>query len=306
MSFCTGKKKSLLMIIAFLLLFQMAVRPVRTVAAEESAAGTEEAAVPAQTGTGETSESEGAETETPVTPTVKKKKTYKPKWVKKDGYAYYLNERRKKTKGLVKIGKKFYYFDKKGRQKHGWQKIGDDCYYFYLTNGKKGYMARNTTINGFKLKRNGKARGTSGSQKMYCLLKCSQIIEQITKPSWSVSAKMSTAWHYMQNNYGYWNVIWYNYPNWGVYYTYQFFINRGGSCEGLGCAWAFLANACGASNCYCVCSGGHGWAEVNGLLYDPACARYNYRTSTYYGIPSYMWGHGGIQDYHAGCYRYKV
>ena len=299
MSFCT-RKKSFLIAVAFLLLFQLTVRPVRATAAEETDPGTESTTPSTQPGT------EVPGTEPVETKPVRKIKTYKPKWEKKDGYAYYLNERRKKTRGLVKIGKNYYLFDKKGRQKHGWQKIGNDCYYFYLTPGKKGCMARKTTINGIYLKRSGKAKISSGNMKMYCLLKCSQIIESITKPSWSVGSKMSTAWHYMQNNYGYWNVIWHNYSNWGIYYTYQFFINRGGSCEGLGCAWAFLANACGASNCYCVCSGGHGWAEVNGLLYDPACARYDSRTSSYYGIPSYMWGHGGIQNYHVGCYRYRV
>ena len=81
----------------------------------------------------------------------------------------------------------------------------------------------------------------------------------------------------------------------------------GGSCEGLGCLWAYLANACGASSCYSVCSGGHGWAEVEGLVYDPACARYDSRRDDYYALSMDMSGVGGRPNYRAyGFYSKQV
>ena len=257
--------------------------------------------VPAdQQGVSGTTDTGQPETEAPI----KRRKNGKyNKWVSKNGYRFYYNEYGKKARGLTKIKDKKYLFDKRGRQQHGWQKVDNAYYYFYLTPGKKGCMARSTTINGITLKKNGKAKVDSGSQKMYCLLKCSSIVEQITKPGWSKGDKMRAAWRYMQSHYGYWGVIWYNYSNWAVYYAYQFFTKGGGSCEGLGCAWAFLANACGANSCVCVASGsgsgkledGHGWAEIDGLFYDPARARYESWKSSFYGLgslyPNSSWYH---------------
>jgi hypothetical protein len=44
-----------------------------------------------------------------------------------------------------------------------------------------------------------------------------------------------------------------------------------------------MAKAIGYTNIYACTSGGHAWAEVNGLVYDPEWARHrNY--STYFGV----------------------
>ena len=34
-------------------------------------------------------------------------------------------------------------------------------------------------------------------------------------------------------------------------------------------AFAYLANAVGMKKVYVICSGGHGWAEIGGKVYDP-------------------------------------
>ena len=105
----------------------------------------------------------GTQNETPETETaVKRRKNGKyNKWEKKNGYRFYYNDRGRKARGLTKIKGKKYLFDKRGRQQHGWQKVNNAYYYFYLTPGKKGYMASNTTINGISLKKNGKALATA-------------------------------------------------------------------------------------------------------------------------------------------------
>ena len=232
----------------------------------------------------------------------------KPRWVTKKGYCYHYNTLGKKDKGLVKIGKRKYLFDKKGRQQVGWQKVGKYYYYFRIRSGRQGYMLTDQTVNHIRLRKNGRATVTSGD-RIRLLYRCSQIVEGHTKPTMSKSEKMHTMWNWMQSNIGYWNVIWHESGDWDVDYATRCLPENsgGGSCEGLGCLWAYLANACGASSCYSVCSGGHGWAEVEGLVYDPACARYDSRRDDYYALSMDMSGVGGRPNYRAyGFYSKQV
>ena len=226
-------------------------------------------------------------------------------WVRKNGYMYYYDSLGKKLTGMRKIGQKTYLFDKKGRQKTGWQKVGKSYYFFKMKNGKKGYMMRSKTVNQIPLRKNGKA--TSAGSRMALLWKCSQIVESHTKPTWSVSRKMSTVWHWFQSNIGYAGYSFHLSGDWDVYYASLCFSKGWASCEGLGCAWAYLANACGAGNCYSVSDTGHGWAEVDGLVYDPACARYDGHRDDYYAMSMGMSGVGGRPNYaRNGAYKKKV
>jgi len=228
-------------------------------------------------------------------------------WEKKDGYYYYYNNKGRKVTGMVKIRKRTFLFDSRGRQQVGWQKVGKSYYYFRIKGiGKYAYMVKNKTVNGIYLRKNGKAK-VSNPTRMAMLWKCSQIVESHTKPTWSKGEKMSAIWSWMQSNVGYWDVKFHHFDGWGLYYANHTFANNGGSCEGLGCIWAFLANACGANSCECVASGGHGWAEVDGLVYDPACARYMRNPGNYYACPLSLSGIGGRPKYAGnGIYRERV
>ena len=232
------------------------------------------------------------------------------KWVTKKGYCYYKVDG-KKAKGLVEINGKKYLFDKKGRQKVGWQKINKSYYYFKIKNGKKGYMVKNKTVNGFRLKKNGKAK-VSNSLRMNCLWTATQFVERATRPAYSKAVKLRAVWNYFQANIGYGGDPSFSLNgDWGAYYANKCFANGRASCEGLGCAWAFLANACGAKNCYCVCSGtngsnGHGWSEVGGAVYDPSWDRVDRRFS-YFAMSMSMSGHNGIPPYaSSGVFRSKI
>ena len=44
---------------------------------------------------------------------------------------------------------------------------------------------------------------------------------------------------------------------------------RQGDCVSYAAAFAYLANAVGMKKVYVICSGGHGWAEIGGKVYDP-------------------------------------
>ena len=62
-------------------------------------------------------------------------------------------------------------------------------------------------------------------------------------------------------------------------------------CFGFGCAFAYLANAVGY-RAYAVSSGGHGWAEVDGRVYDPDWAKVTGKVNLYCGMNYNVTGPG--------------
>lgn len=51
-------------------------------------------------------------------------------------------------------------------------------------------------------------------------------------------------------------------------YANDMYLRGYGNCFSFASAFAYLAKAIGYENVYCCNSGGHGWAEINGLIYD--------------------------------------
>ena len=93
--------------------------------------------------------------------------------------------------------------------------------------------------------------------------------------------------------------------DWPVVYANDMFVRGYGNCFSFASAFAYLAKAIGYENVYCCNSGTHGWAEINGLIYDPEQSK-NHSNSTYYGktydfvaktnyraaiAPGYAWMH---------------
>ena len=52
-------------------------------------------------------------------------------------------------------------------------------------------------------------------------------------------------------------------------YANDILVNGAGDCYSYGAAYAYLAKAIGCDEVYACNSGGHGWAEVEGKVYDP-------------------------------------
>lgn len=73
-------------------------------------------------------------------------------WVEQDGLKWHFDTNGKLQTGVVKIGKKTYYLNADGICTTGWRQIDDGIYYFNLD----GSMAQNTTIDGYKLDKDGK------------------------------------------------------------------------------------------------------------------------------------------------------
>lgn len=215
---------------------------------------------------------------------------------KNNGFYYYENK--KALTGLCEINGKFYLFNKKGMQQNGWQKYKDDYYFFHTANGKKGYMAVSEKVNGIRLAKDGKAVLTAESRtKLDVLIKANEIVQKATKPAMDKAEKLRKSFDYLLSHYKYrGSPDFESSSRWEQEYAMAMFKEGHGNCYAYGAAFAFLANAVGYKECYAVSSGGHGWAEVNGRVYDPSWSLIDKRNS-YFGVSFDLSGKGGRPNY---------
>lgn len=75
----------------------------------------------------------------------------------------------------------------------------------------------------------------------------------------------------------------YREDDWHVVCANDIFVYGKGDCYSFGAAFAYVGRAIGYTECYAVNSGGHGWAEINGLIYDPEWSMHS-KKSTYFGL----------------------
>lgn len=230
----------------------------------------------------------------------------KDKWVAKNSRFYYYNSKGKRTKGLRQIKGKYYYFDKKGVQHTGWQKIRGNYYFFKNANGKKGYMVTSAKVNHVTLKKDGKAKLTNDSRaNLNVLIKANKIVEKATKPAMTKEQKLKKCFDYSLKNFRYrGSPSFYYSSHWERKYALDMFDRGHGSCYSYGAAFAYLANAIGYKDAYAISSGGHGWAEVQGKVYDPSWALVDRRYS-YYGVSYSLSGVGGRPGYRRAI-KYRV
>lgn len=224
-------------------------------------------------------------------------KALKGEWITKNQRTYYRIEG-KKQKGIQEINGKTYFFDSRGIQRTGWQKIEGEFYFFRIANGKKGYMEKATKRNGITLKKNGKAKLTESSlAKLDVLIKANKIVEKVTKPGMSKSEKLKKCYQYAKKEFQYrGSPKFQGGGRWELDYALDMFDQGHGSCYAYGAAMAFLADAVGYENCYAISSGGHGWAEIEGRVYDISWDLVD-RKHNYYALSYELSGVDGRPNY---------
>lgn len=194
-------------------------------------------------------------------------------WKTIKGRHYYYNARGKKIKGKVKIGSRYYFFDKNGIQRYGWKKIKNDYYFFRISTGTTGaYMLTSTTINGIALDASGRAsKSGSNLRKLKLMTEANNIVEKISRPGMNKMQRLRASFDYVKKQYTYY--CWREFRNtqdWEKDFAEDMFFRGGrGDCVSYAAAFAYLANAVGMKKVYVICSGGHGWAEIGGKVYDP-------------------------------------
>lgn len=216
----------------------------------------------------------------------------KDKVITVDGDAYYLDETGAVYKGWKTFSKGKTYFLYTGIRAKGLTKIAGKYYYF--TNS--GYMATGTfTVNGVTyymtddgvMERrkenslyydaNNKALSAVESQHLETLETARKIVAQITTPGMSQSDKLYACFKWVMAKPYITRRTFTPFDGWPAVHANDHFLYGGGTCMADGAAFAYLACALGYDNVY-MCTDGrtpaaHGWAEINGLVYDPLFAQ---------------------------------
>lgn len=206
-------------------------------------------------------------------------------FVKISGNTYYFKKngkigiKGKRLTGLKTIKKHKYYFNSKGvLQKKGIVGKKKTGYYYANKVGKiDKTVNRAVTYKGKKWNvLNGKAKKVI-SLADKTLHRALKVVGKITTKKMSKKKKLKTCFEYVKVAYTEKNprIPHYHGKNWPEIYANDMFVDRAGNCFSYGSAFAYMAKAIGYKNVYCCNSGGHGWAEIKGKVYDPEWSRHH-------------------------------
>ncbi len=184
----------------------------------------------------------------------------------------------------------FRYADKSGKIDFNFTGVTKNSYgYWYLEKGTLDFTVRTAvTYGGSKWNvLNGKAyKVTTEHDKTFHLALA--LVDKVCDRSMSKGDKLWKMFRYIQNAYTEKNprIPHYHGDGWEILYANDMLVYGTGNCISYGAEFAFIAKAIGYNDCYACHSGGHGWAEVEGKVYDPEWGRHNF-DHTYFGIDYY-------------------
>ena len=196
---------------------------------------------------------------------------YSVRAINKNGYfisAYYFNE-------------KYYRNSKIATGIIGSKSTG----YFYA--GKDGKINFNY-VNGIEEKgvkwivTNGRAKKVT-TRADGVLFRAAKEVTKATNTSMTREQKLKACFDYVKGAYIEKNprIPHYLGMDWPLVYADDMLIRGVGNCCSYGSTFAFMAKAIGYTEVYCCNSGGHGWAEIDGLVYDPEWSRHRHKYSYY-------------------------
>ncbi len=198
-----------------------------------------------------------------------------------------------KVTGLTEVGGDLYYFNSDGSLPKGGTLINVAVdgkkvdRYFY--NGKLDKDARLALTFGGSdyIVEDGVGRKVSDESDR-TLFRAFGEVEKATTPGQTKEQKLWACYNYVQRTYSYTTPRSPNYlgMDWPIVYANDMFLRGRGNCFSYNAAFAYMAKAIGYENVYCCNSSGHGWAEIDGLVYDPDWQMTTSRRS-YFGLSYY-------------------
>ena len=214
-----------------------------------------------------------------------------------------------RQKGYVTISGKMYYYNSKGvLQKNGIVGSAKEGYRYadkngvinlkytgvavkgkntwYFKNGKIDYKLRDAvTVGGVSYNViNGRAHRVTTAEER-TLFRALKLANRVASRSLPKEKRLKILWDYIKGAYEEKNprIPDYTGMDWPTIYADDLLVNGVGNCLSYGAEFAFLAKAIGYDNVYACHSGGHGWAEIDGLVYDPEWSMHHF-TYNYYGL----------------------
>lgn len=214
----------------------------------------------------------------------------KNNWLEMNGLRWHFDANGNLQTGLVTVGKKTYLLFANGVVGTGWQSIGDGIYYF----NADGTMAKNTTIDGFKLGADGKVQFTAAqlaaaqssqtsavnaqaaagvpqnASNGVLASTVSSILSTIITPEMTNDQKLLACFDWVCNTTSYKRTYETPAGDFTGQYAMDIFTTHQGNCYRYASAFAYLAKGCGfearvTTGQIKSAKGGltpHGWAEV--------------------------------------------
>lgn len=124
----------------------------------------------------------------------------------------------------------------------------------------------------------GKAMEGMSAESMATLQRAQAVVAGITNDSMTPDHKLRVCYDYVKQAYSESKVRVPHYRgmDWPVVYANDMFLHGSGNCCSYAAAFAYMAKAIGYDEVYCCNSGGHGWAEIDGLVYDPEWSKWHH------------------------------
>ena len=222
----------------------------------------------------------------------------------KDNWYFFDLETGVMRTGWVTVGKNSFYFRAGGDMAKGWETVDGQRFYFLESgavakgwqtiDGKYYFKDSGAMAVGEILTIDGKRQGFSGSgdwlgEKTDAFLnayaKALTFVEENTDASMSQEQKLRKCFELFRDTF-YEKNPWiphYTGMDWAEKYAYACLDTKSGNCFSYGAGFAFVARAIGYDNVYACSSGGHGWAEIDGKVYDPEWTKH--AEGNYFGRP---------------------
>lgn len=190
--------------------------------------------------------------------------------------------------GYQKIGGKTYYYGADGQiKKNGIVGTAADGYCYADKNGVIDFGYCNGISDGgsdWNVIEGRAKRVSSDSDRT--LFRALKLVNQLTDSSMTREQKMKICFKHIQSGaYVEKNprIPHYTGMDWPIIYANDVFVDKVGNCMSFGAAFAYMAKGIGCEDVYACNSGGHGWAEIGGKVYDPEWGMHHF-TYSYYGV----------------------
>ena len=116
------------------------------------------------------------------------------------------------------------------------------------------------------------------------LLRAHQLLAKVTNDNMTKEQKLRASFNHIRDSYPEVRprTPHYSGAGWHLLYANDIFVNKKGNCFSCCAAFAFMAKAIGYDNVYAISVNGHGWTEINGLVYD--AERERFHKGSYYAL----------------------
>ena len=133
------------------------------------------------------------------------------------------------------------------------------------------------------------------------LARAMQLVENVTKAGMTKEQKLRACYDHIRDSYPEVRPRTPHYAGegWHTLYANDIFLDKKGNCFSTAAAFAFMAKAIGYDNVYAISVNGHGWTEIDGLVYDAERERhhkgsyfalsYNTPIGTQDALEQYQW-----------------